>query len=113
MKLFYAMSLIAALVISAPTFSFASEQEIQEFTSAQPPEGYPLVKGVVRRIDLAQGSVMIKHEAIPNLDMGPMTMTFKASDASILEGLKSGDKIRFAADDKDGELVVLWIEKTN
>jgi Cu/Ag efflux protein CusF len=77
-----------------------------------PPENYPLVNGVVRKIDVASGQITLKHEAIPNLNMPGMTMPFQATDPQILQGLKVGDKVHFAADQNaDGDLIVLWIEK--
>lgn len=82
-------------------FAFASE----------PPADYPLVKGVIRKVDLNSGRISIKHEVIPNLDMPGMTMSFFAKDTQMLQGLAAGDKILFVADEVDGELTVLWIEK--
>jgi Cu/Ag efflux protein CusF len=82
-------------------FAFASE----------PPADYPVVKGIVRKVELNSGRVSIKHEEIPNLDMPGMTMSFLAQDPQILQGLAVGDKILFVADEVDGELAVLWIEK--
>lgn len=76
-----------------------------------PPAGYPIVKGVVRKVDLAAGRISIKHEAIPNLNMPPMTMSFLAQDPQLLNGLSVDDKINFVADEVDGDLTVLWLEK--
>jgi Cu(I)/Ag(I) efflux system periplasmic protein CusF len=78
-----------------------------------PPDGYPVVKGIVRRVDLSAGRISIKHEAIPNLNMPPMTMSFLVQDPQLLDGLSVDDKINFVADEIDGELTVLWLEKEN
>ena len=91
--------LLGALVLGQ--LAFASE----------PPAHYPLVKGIVRKIDLNSGRVSIKHEDIPNLDMPAMTMSFVAKDPDQLKVLAVGDKVVFAADEIDGELTALWIEK--
>lgn len=80
------------------------------FTSP-PPAGYPTVKGDVRKIDTTSGRISIKHEAIPNLDMPGMTMSFVVQDPDLLTGLTVGDKIKFIADEIDGEITVLWLEK--
>lgn len=37
-------------------------------------------------------------------------MVFNAADPKLLQGLKQGDKVRFAADRKDGVYVVTAIE---
>jgi Cu(I)/Ag(I) efflux system periplasmic protein CusF len=76
-----------------------------------PPAGFPIVKGEVRKIDAASNRLSIKHEAIPNLDMPGMTMSFQVQDAKYLTGLIVGDKIEFAADEVDGEITVLWLRK--
>lgn len=86
--------------------------EAQGIVAAPPPRGFPLVNGVVRRVDLPNGKIMIKHEAIPNLEMPAMTMTFSVADSAFLTVVKPGDKIRFVADDVDGELTLLWLEKS-
>ena len=79
------------------------------FASA-PPAGYPVVNGVVRRIDAATEKISIKHDRIPNLGMGAMTMTFAVVNPQELSGLSVGDDIRFVADEIDGQLAALWIE---
>ncbi len=71
----------------------------------------PIVKGIVRKVDLATNRITIKHEAIPNLNMGPMTMSFLAQDPHMLVGLAAGDRVNFTADEIDDELTVIWIEK--
>lgn len=79
--------------------------------AAEPPANYPVVKGIIRKIDLASARISIKHEEIPNLNMPGMTMSFVAQAPEILNGLKVNEQIRFVADEVDGELTVLWIDK--
>ena len=69
-----------------------------------------LADGEVRRVDRAQGKVTLKHGEISNLQMPPMTMVFRAKDPAMLDGLKVGDKVRFAADQVDGAYTVTKIE---
>jgi len=65
----------------------------------------------VRKVDLKTGKVTLKHGEIKNLDMPPMTMVFTAKDKAILEGVKAGDKVQFAADkDAAGEYIVTAIQ---
>jgi Cu(I)/Ag(I) efflux system protein CusF len=66
----------------------------------------------VRKLDRAAGKVTLKHGAIPNLDMPPMTMVFEARDMALLNGLKTGDKVRFTADRVNGAFVLRSIEAT-
>ena len=69
-----------------------------------------LAQGEVRRLDMQNGKVTIRHGEIRALDMPPMTMVFLAQPKSILQGLKVGDKIRFLAADDNGVYVVRKIE---
>lgn len=65
----------------------------------------------VRKVDKANGKVTLKHGEIKNLDMPPMTMVFGVKDKALLENVKAGDKVRFAADkDASGQIVVTSIE---
>ncbi len=66
--------------------------------------------GEVRRIDKAQGKVTLRHGPIASLDMPAMTMVFKVADTKMLDTLKEGDKVRFAADRVNGAITVTAIE---
>jgi len=80
--------------------------------AGNPPANYPAVNGIVKKIDLPNKQITLKHEAIPNLNMPGMTMPFAIEDVQILQGIQVGDQIRFAADENaDGDLVLIWIEK--
>ena len=70
-----------------------------------------LTEGEVRRVDKSTGKITLKHGEIRNLDMPPMTMVFGVPDKALLEKVKAGDKVRFAADkDAEGNYVVTSIE---
>ena len=71
----------------------------------------PMVAGEVTKVDTEQGKLSIKHAAIPNLGMDPMTMVFKTGDPAMLKGLKAGDKINFTADKVNGQLTATKVEK--
>ena len=66
--------------------------------------------GEVRKIDKEQGKVTLKHGPIANLDMPGMTMVFRVADAKLLDAIKEGDKVRFAADRVNGAMTVTAIE---
>jgi len=57
-----------------------------------------MTDGEVRKVDKGAKKLTIKHGAIKNLDMPPMTMVFQVKDAALLEAVKAGDKIRFVAE---------------
>lgn len=69
-----------------------------------------LADGVIRKLDRPSGTVTITHGELPNLNMGPMTMSFKAKTPALLKPFKEGDKIRFRAVDANGVLTVISIE---
>lgn len=60
----------------------------------------------VRKVDLDQGKVTLKHEDIKNLDMPAMTMVFRVTRPEQLKALKAGDKVRFHAE-KNGSAIVV------
>lgn len=70
-----------------------------------------MVQGVVKKIDASAEKITLQHGPIPNLDMGEMTMVFKAADKAMLDQVKAGDKVQFAADRVNGQLTVTKIQK--
>ena len=70
----------------------------------------PAADGEVRKVDKEQGKVTLKHGPLKNLDMPAMTMVFKVLDPKMLDGIKEGDKVKFAADKVNGALTVTAID---
>ncbi len=70
----------------------------------------PLTDGEVKKVDKDTGKLTIKHGPITNLGMPAMTMVFRVNDPALLDKVKSGDKIRFAADKVGGVLTVMRVE---
>lgn len=66
-------------------------------------------EGQVKNINKARGTVTLQHGALPN-GMPPMTMAYKVKDATWLDQMKVGQKIRFATDPADGGMTVLRYE---
>jgi Cu(I)/Ag(I) efflux system membrane fusion protein len=52
-------------------------------------------KGAVTRLEKAEGTVTLRHEAVPALRWPAMTMTFRLEDPAAADGLKAGDAVRF------------------
>ena len=69
-----------------------------------------LTEGEVRKVDIAAGKVTLKHGPIENLGMPGMTMVFRATNPAMLDKLKAGDKVRFAADKAGDDYTVSRIE---
>lgn len=70
-----------------------------------------MTEGSVEKIDQAAGKITLNHGPIKNLDMDAMKMVFRVKEASMLEGLKVGQKIKFEADRVNGQITVTRIER--
>lgn len=70
----------------------------------------PLTNGEVRKVDKETGKITLKHGPIENLEMPAMTMVFRVKEPAMLEEIKAGDKVRFAAEKLKGGLTVTRIE---
>ena len=66
-----------------------------------------MTEAEVRKVDKEAGKVTLKHGAIPNLEMTPMTMVFRVKDPAMLDAVKPGDKVRFRADRIQGAYTVV------
>ena len=83
---------------------------IRRLEGAFGPADMALNPGEKRYRDKAVKKITLKHGPIPNLDMPGMTMVFQVSDPAILELVKAGDKVKFAADKVGDNYVVTKIE---
>ncbi len=63
-------------------------------------------KAVVKKVDVKNQTITLKHEAIVNLDMPPMRKDFGVKNATLLENIKPGDVVNFAAESNAGDLMV-------
>ena len=70
-----------------------------------------MTEGEVRKVDQSANKITLKHGAIKNLDMPPMSMVFQARDPALLKKVKAGDKVRFTAAEINGVLTLMSIEK--
>jgi Cu(I)/Ag(I) efflux system protein CusF len=69
-----------------------------------------LSDGEVRKVDKEAKKITIKHGPIQNLDMPAMTMVFQVKEPAMLDQVKAGDKVKFAAEKLGGALTVTKIE---
>lgn len=103
-----------AIAIAAALFTFAASAQAQasstEPATQQAQATAAKAQGEVRKVDKAQGKVTLKHGPIATLEMPGMTMVFKVADPKMLEGVKEGDKVTFAAERVNGTITVTSIE---
>lgn len=67
-------------------------------------------EGEVRKIDKEGAKITLKHGEIKHLEMPAMTMVFQVKDKAMLDQVKAGDKVRFAADKVGGTFIITQIE---
>jgi Cu(I)/Ag(I) efflux system periplasmic protein CusF len=72
----------------------------------------PMASAEIRKIDMENKKITLKHGEIKNLDMPAMTMVFAVKDAALLDKLVAGDKVVFTADKVGSTFTVMSIEKT-
>jgi len=116
MKKLNALLLISALLAGAASSHAAShggapmtgdaKKDMTTKTDAE------MADGEIRKVDIENKKITIKHGVIKNLDMPGMTMVFQVKDDALLNKAKVGDKIRFSAEQSGSALVVTEIEAT-
>jgi Cu(I)/Ag(I) efflux system periplasmic protein CusF len=71
-----------------------------------------LIDGQIVKVDQSAGKITIKHGPAKKLGMDEgMTMVYRAQDPAMLTKVKSGDKVKFDADQVNGQFTVTKIEK--
>ena len=105
MKRTHLLSLVLVMALSTPLSQvYAGQHDSHHVDSTA------MTAGEVKKIDKDTGKVTIKHGPIKNLDMPGMTMIFRVKDAVMLDQIKEGDKIHFAADKINGAFTLMQIE---
>jgi Cu/Ag efflux protein CusF len=108
--------LIAVVTTSVSMLSPAAAQRANEHTGtriaqAQPSAPAALADGEVRKVDKDAGKITIRHGPIESLNMPPMSMVFRVKDPAMLDQVKAGDKVKFAAENVGGQYTVTQIER--
>ena len=70
-----------------------------------------LTDGLVTKVDASAGKITIRHGPMKkfNMDDG-MTMVYRAHDPAMLKAVKAGDKIKFDAENVNGQFIVTKIQ---
>ncbi len=71
-----------------------------------------MTDGVIRKIDLKNSKITIKHGEIVNLEMPPMSMIFTVKDPTLLDGVAKGDKVKFVAMEEGGKFFITDIQSS-
>ena len=112
--LFIAVTFATLGTLSVPAWAAGSMDPSQtsEMKAPQGDASY-MTDAEVRKVDMAQGKVTLKHGEIKNLDMPPMTMVFTVTDKAMLDGVKPGDKVKFKAANESGKMMVVEMAPAN
>lgn len=107
-KLIASLSVIAAF---SPAIALAADHGMHAGHGAMHAQAAEsgLIDGLVKKVDKAGGKLTVSHDALPN-GMPAMTMAFKVKNASWLDKVKSGQKIRFASDNINGAITIVRLE---
>ena len=92
---------LAALPLAVP--AQASQPTVTASSAA-------MAEGEVRKVDMDNKKLTLRHGEIKNLDMPGMTMVFHVKDPAMLGKVKAGDKVRFTAEKVDGAFTITRIE---
>lgn len=69
-----------------------------------------LTDGEVKKIDKEAGKITLRHGELKNLNMSAMTMVFRVKDPAMLDQVKAGDKVKFAADRVNGAVTIVQLQ---
>ncbi len=103
---------IATLLVALATPALAQQQaeaHTADHTAAAA-SAADMADGEIRKVDKDAKKLTIRHGEIKNLDMPPMTMVFQVKEASVLDRVKAGDKVRFVVQRSDTGFVVTDIQ---
>jgi Cu(I)/Ag(I) efflux system periplasmic protein CusF len=70
-----------------------------------------LTDAEVKKVDPATGMITLKHGALENVGMPPMTMAFKAKDVAMVKQVHEGDKVKVRVENVDGTLTIVKLAK--
>jgi Cu/Ag efflux protein CusF len=71
-----------------------------------------LTDGLVTKVDASAEKITIKHGPMKKFDMDEsMTMVYRVQDPAMLQAVKAGDKVKFDAENLNGQFIVTKIQK--
>lgn len=99
-----------AAALAMPAYAQQSATNHDAHHGAAAPASTALSEGEVRKVDKDAQKITLRHGPIANLDMPPMTMVFQVRDPVLLNRVKPGDKVKFAAERSGGAYIVTRID---
>ncbi len=110
-KLTLAISLAAAAsVATAQNGAHSGHGAHDAHAGHAAPATAELTDGEVKKIDKEAGKITLRHGELKNLNMSAMTMVFRVKDPAMLDQVKAGDKVKFAADRVNGAVTIVQLQ---
>ena len=110
MKISSQIAVLLGITLAAPAFAQKPSDDHSAHHAGTQAKSAPPSEGEVRKVDKSAKKITIKHGPIPNIDMPAMTMVFQVKDPKMLEQVKTGDKIKFTAENVGGKLTLTTVE---
>jgi len=104
----FVLATIAALGVAS--ISSYAKDEMAMPTSKTASQKDIIGKGTVVSENKSGGNVTLKHEAIPAIGWGAMTMEFKVKDKMLLDKVRKGDKVQFTLIQQGQDYVITSIK---
>ena len=112
-----AVSMMMAMTAQASTqpLDIANEQQVQSPTKTADEShiSTSFTSATVKKIDLKQQKITLKHEAIASIRMPAMTMVFKVQDPQLLQGIAVDDTVLFSVEKQGTQLIVVALKKSS
>lgn len=108
MKALVSLTFASMLVVTGPAWAAGDAAPAASGSATQ--ASTELTEGEVRKIDMDNKKITLRHGEIKNLGMPAMSMVFQVKDPAMLDKIKIGDKVRFTAEKMNGALTVTNIE---
>lgn len=101
----------AMAVVATPAHAGGSMSDMNMGDIKMSAPDTALTDAEVERIDAAHGMVALKHGALENVGMAPMTMAFKTGDPAMIESLHLCDRVKVRVERVNGELTIVKLVK--
>src|SRR6266702_1864331 len=114
MKKLIVAAVAVAAIVATPAFAgddMAGMNMSIKPSATKTSSNSALTDAEVKKVDPATGMVTLKHGALENVGMPPMTMAFKAKDAAMVKQVHEGDKVKVRVESVNGTLTIVKMEK--
>jgi len=109
---FHAVAMSCAMaVVVMPALAGGDMSGMMASDASMSAQDAKLTDAEVKEIDTGRRLVTLKHGALDNIGMPPMTMAFKAGDPAMMPSLHVGDKVRVRVENVNGTLTIVKLVK--